>query len=74
MKKMLSVLLLLVLLLPASALADEVVNVFNWEDYIDESVLEQFTEETGIKVNYMNFTTVEDMIVQVEAKPGAFDV
>jgi len=74
MKKFLSVLLLLVLLLPASALADEVVNVFNWEDYIDESVLELFTEETGIKVNYMNFTTVEDMIVQVEANPGQFDL
>ena len=74
MKKILSVLLLLVLLLPAAALADEVVNVFNWEDYIDESVLDQFTAETGIKVNYMNFTTVEDMIVQVEANPGAFDL
>lgn len=74
MKKILSVLLLLVLLLPAAALADEVVNVFNWEDYIDESVLEEFTKETGIKVNYMNFTTVEDMIVQVEANPGQFDL
>jgi len=74
MKKILSVLLLLVLLLPSAALADEVVNVFNWEDYIDEAVLEIFTQETGIKVNYMNFTTVEDMIVQVEANPGAFDL
>ncbi|MBR6569330.1 MAG: spermidine/putrescine ABC transporter substrate-binding protein [Clostridia bacterium] len=74
MKKALSVLLLLVLLLPSAALADEVVNVFNWEDYIDEAVLEMFTAETGIKVNYMNFTTVEDMIVQVEANPGAFDL
>ena len=74
MKKFLSVLLLLVLILPAAALADEVVNVFNWEDYIDEAVLEMFTEETGIKVKYMNFTTVEDMIVKVEANPGAFDL
>ena len=49
-------------------------NVFNWEDYIDEAVLEMFTEETGIKVKYMNFTTVEDMIVKVEANPGAFDL
>ena len=74
MKKFLSVLLLLVLILPAAALADEVVNEFNWEDYIDEAVLEMFTEETGIKVKYMNFTTVEDMIVKVEANPGAFDL
>ena len=74
MKKFLSVLLLLAVLLPVAALADEVVNVFNWEDYIDESVLKMFTDETGIEVKYMNFTTVEDMIVQVEANPGQFDL
>lgn len=74
MKKVISVLLILCLLLPAAAMAQEVVNVFNWEDYIDEAVLELFEEETGIHVNYMCFTQNEDMIVQVEANPGAFDV
>lgn len=74
MKKILAALLTLCLLLPAAAMAQEVVNVFNWEDYIDESVLQQFEEETGIHVNYMCFTQNEDMIVQVEANPGAFDV
>lgn len=52
----------------------KVVNVYNWEDYIDPAVITLFEKETGIKVNYMCFTTVEDMIVQVEANPGAFDV
>ncbi len=51
-----------------------VVNVYNWEDYIDPAVIALFEQEYGIKVNYMCFTTVEDMIVQVEANPGAFDV
>ena len=51
-----------------------VVNVFNWEDYIDPAVIEIFEQETGIIVNYMCFTTVEDMYVQIEANPGAFDV
>lgn len=74
MKKLISLLLLLALLLPVCAGAQEVVNVFNWEDYIDESVLQQFEQETGIHVNYMRFTTNEDMMVQVEANPGAFDV
>ena len=41
--------------------AEQVVNVFNWEDYIDPAVLDLFEQETGIKVNYMCFTTVEDM-------------
>ena len=51
-----------------------VVNVYNWEDYIDEAVLDQFEEETGIHVNYMRFTTNEDMMVSVRANPGAYDV
>ncbi len=74
MKKVLALLLALTLFLPVCALADEVVNVFNWVDYIDEDVIKQFEEETGIKVNYMSFTTNEDMMVQVEASPSAFDV
>lgn len=74
MKKLLCILMTVALMLPVFALADEVVNVYNWEDYIDESVLEQFEAETGIHVNYMRFTTNEDMLVQVEANPGAFDV
>ena len=74
MKKILCALLIAALLLPVCALADEVVNVFNWEDYIDESVLEQFYDETGIKVNYMRFTDNEEMVISVESNPGAFDV
>ncbi len=57
-----------------ASLAEGVVNVYNWEDYIDEQTIEMFQEETGIKVNYLNFTTNEDMMVQVRANPAAFDV
>ncbi|MCH5287897.1 MAG: spermidine/putrescine ABC transporter substrate-binding protein [Christensenellaceae bacterium] len=74
MKKLILMAMVFALLLPVCASADEVVNVFNWEDYIDESVLKMFEEETGIHVNYMNFTTNEDMIVQIEAHPGEFDL
>ena len=76
MKKILSltlIALMLMMLLPAVQ-AEGVVNVFNWEDYIDPDVLTLFEEETGIKVNYMNFTTNEDMMVQVRTNPAAFDV
>ena len=46
--------LLLVLTLIASllcapcAMAEEVVNVYNWYDYMDERVFELFEQETGI--------------------------
>ncbi len=74
MKKMVSLVLVLFLLLPAAALGQEVVNVYNWFDYIDETVLVQFEEETGIHVNYINFTTNEDMMVKLDSDRGAFDV
>ena len=69
-----TVLLVLVLAFAVSALADGVVNVFNWEDYINEDVLDMFEAETGIKVNMMNFTTNEDMLVKVRNSPQSFDV
>ncbi len=36
---------------PASA-QERVVNIYNWSDYIDDSILKDFTKETGIKVVY----------------------
>ena len=75
MKKLLSLALALLLSLTLTAsLAEGTVNVFNWEDYINDEVIALFEEETGIKVNYMRFTLNEDMLVQVRTSPGAFDV
>src|SRR5579871_2226761 len=31
---------------------DKVLNIYNWSDYIDPTVLDDFTKETGIKVVY----------------------
>ena len=64
----------IVLLLPISALGEGVVNVYNWEDYISQDAIDLFTEETGITVNMMNFTTNEDMMVQLRNSPSSFDV
>lgn len=75
MRRIFSIVLSLLLVLSTlPVLAEEVVNVYNWEDYINQKAIEMFQEETGIKVNYMNFTTNEDMMVQVRATPAAFDV
>jgi putrescine transport system substrate-binding protein len=37
---------------PEAGGGDKVVNVYNWSDYIDPTVLADFTKKTGIKVNY----------------------
>ena len=52
----------------------ESINVYNWGDYIDESVNAQFTQETGIKVNYKTFATNEDMYVDLSAGGSNYDV
>ena len=75
MKRLLCTLLVLLMALPAlPALAEGEVNVYNWEEYISEEALALFEQETGIQVNYMRFTTNEDMLVQVRADPSNYDV
>ena len=48
--------------------------MFNWFDYIDEDVIKMFEQETGIKVNYTNFTTNEEMFAKLEKGSGSYDV
>ena len=74
MKKLLCLLMVIMMLPLSIASAAEEITVYNWYDYINPDVFDLFTQETGIKVNPVYFTTNEEMIVQVEASPGAFDV
>ena len=48
--------------------------VYNWGEYIDESVIEEFEEETGIDVIYDLFETNEEMYPVVEAGGVNYDV
>ncbi|MEY8353996.1 ABC transporter substrate-binding protein [Lachnospiraceae bacterium 54-53] len=50
------------------------VYVYNWGEYIDESVIEQFEEETGIQVVYDLFETNEEMYPVIEAGGVKYDV
>ena len=47
--------------------------VYNWGEYIDESVIDQFEEETGIKVTYDMFETNEEMYPIIEAGAVMYD-
>lgn len=62
-------------LLPMMAAAqDQVVNVFNWSDYVGEGVLDDFTAETGIKVVYDVYDTMEMMEAKLLAGSSGYDV
>src|ERR1700693_2702198 len=60
-------------LAPASA-ADRVVHVYNWSDYIDPKVLEDFTKETGIKVVYDTFDSNDVLETKLLAGKTGYDV
>lgn len=50
------------------------INVFNWGEYIDESLIKDFEKETGIKVNYSTYDTNEIMYQKVKTNPGTYDI
>ncbi|WP_029617306.1 polyamine ABC transporter substrate-binding protein [Pseudorhizobium marinum] len=58
----------------AATAQERVVHVYNWSDYIDESVLEEFTKETGIKVVYDVFDSNELVETKLLAGGSGYDV
>ncbi|MFG1181786.1 polyamine ABC transporter substrate-binding protein [Xanthobacter sp. V7C-4] len=58
----------------AASAQDKVLNVFNWSDYIDPTVLEDFTKETGIKVRYDVFDSNEVLETKLLAGKTGYDV
>lgn len=60
--------------LTAAAAEDKVVHVYNWSDYIDASVLEDFTKETGIKVQYDVYDSNDVLETKLLAGKTGYDV
>ncbi len=57
-----------------NVLSKNEVTVFNWGDYIDMDVIEQFEEETGYTVNYRVFSTNEEMYPKLVNAAERYDV
>jgi len=78
MMKRFSALMLAALLLASFPLAlaeeEKVLNVFTWATYIDDGTVAKFTETTGIKVNYTNFESNEEMLIKMASAGTGYDV
>lgn len=81
MKKILSLLLALAMVLSLAACgggnaaeSKGEVNVYNWGEYIDEDLLDEFEDETGIKVNYSTFSDNESMYSSLKNGASEYDV
>ena len=49
-------------------------SVFNWGDYLDMSVLDQFEKETGIHIVYSVYETNEEMYLKLSSGGSNYDV
>lgn len=78
MKKWMRILMIVVLGLSlfgcSSGENSRKVIVYNWGDYIDPSINEMFTAETGIKVVYSEYANNEEMYASVEPGNVSYDV
>lgn len=52
----------------------EVLNVFNWSEYLPQSVIDKFEETYNIKVNYSTFSSNEEMLAKLMAGGAQYDI
>lgn len=58
-----------------SSSSDKELNLICWSEYIPDSVLKSFEEETGITVNLTTYTTADEMLAKVQsAAKGTYDM
>lgn len=50
------------------------VNVYNWGEYIDPELNEQFEQQTGIHVNYQTYATNEELYAKLKSGGVSYDV
>jgi len=74
MTKLLTSTALTALVLSAAAVQAQVVNVYNWSDYIAEDTLAAFTAATGITVNYDVYDSNDTLEARMLAGSSGFDV
>ena len=51
-----------------------VLNVLNWGEYIDPELISLFEKETGVKVNYTEMTSNEEMLIKLRSADNPYDM
>ncbi|MEQ1514500.1 MAG: extracellular solute-binding protein [Lysobacteraceae bacterium] len=58
----------------ATAAGPQVLNIYNWSDYVAEDTIKNFEAKTGIKVNYDLYTNNDVLEQKLAASPDAYDI
>jgi len=65
---------LLAVFLALPAAAQPVLNVYNWTDYIDPYVVQRFQQQTGIKIRYDVYDSLETLEGKLSAGRSGYDI
>lgn len=50
------------------------VNLYAWSEYVPQALLDGFTQETGIKINYDTYSSNEELLAKLQAGASGYDV
>ncbi len=74
MKSLKQLLLALAVLAGSLGLNAAELNLFGWSEYVPQDVLDGFTKETGIKVNFETYASNEELLSKLVAGGGNYDL
>ena len=49
-------------------------SVFNWTEYLPQEILNAFTKEFGVRVNYDTYSSNEEMLAKLSAGAAGYDI
>ncbi|SIN86215.1 extracellular solute-binding protein [Salinivibrio sp. ES.052] len=58
----------------AASAGNDILYFYNWSEYIPHSVIEEFTDETGIEVMYSTYESNETMYAKLKTYPEGYDL
>ena len=74
MKRLLFIMGAFAVALTAAMAQTRTVHVYNWSDYVDPRLLDEFTKETGIKVVYDTYDSNETLEAKLLAGRSGYDI
>jgi spermidine/putrescine-binding protein len=60
--------------LPGNRRNERLLNIYNWNDYIDDRTIPLFQALTNIRINYDVFSSNEDLLAKLRAGPTTYDI
>ncbi len=60
--------------LPPTPLKEEELNIFIWENYLSQKVVEEFEAKFGVKVNIDTFEDTDQMFAVLQSQPEKYDL